>query len=620
MGAGVAINGTMAAAARRAVAAAVVVGCCGAAVARADTAWPAVSPEWLARGTAGGIAILPLVCWWIWVALWARTSDWICRDSTLLKLRPDWWTAWAVFPFAVLALAAWWIPWAAAGQLLMAVAWILPLFLYSRVRNPKLPEGMRVFTVGHARRSIAALLSSFGVKMKEPEKADDGLPHIALLATGAASPEENLAVQERAGKLPGFPALLTIMQEALASRASKVFLDIFPDGVRVRNEVDGLVGAARAVKPAPKSLGGKSKQPDTWEDATPFDAAAAKALVGAVEELATVPAAEAAEKQPGFDIEVAGKKRPCKLTIRTLKTSRQMVLALDEPPLAPKKLEDLGMSADMANQVRGLLTLEKGLFIVSSPPLTGCTTTFDTVLASTDRLIRDFVSVESGDDPPKEIQNIKQVRYSPKAGETAVAALAKAMLEYPRGVVARDVADAELAAKLVDLADDQTIVIMSIRAGDAIDAVQRLLALKVAREKLARSLIGSLAQRLVRKLCPQCGEGVPPTPDFLQRAGLTAEELPEIKKPSTFGGCRACYGRQFSGRTAIYELASGPTLRQQLATESEPKVLRQAAVKDGMRALLSEGLAAVAAGTTALEELQRVFAVKKEAGSPGAKK
>jgi len=630
MRAGVAINGAVraggrgsvaAAVARGAVASVVLLSCSAAApTAGADAAWPAVSPEWLARGTAGGIAILPLVCWWIWVALWARTSDWICRDSTLMKLRPDWWTGWAVFPFAAVALAAWWIPWSVLGQAAMAVAWILPLFLYSRVRNPKLPEGMRVFTVGHARRAVAAVLSSFGVKVKEPEKVDDGLPQVALLATKAASPEDNRALQERAATLPGYPAALKLMQEAVAARASKVFLDIFPDGVRVRNEVDGLAGPARAVKPAPKTLAGKSKQPDAWEDAAPFDAAAGTALVAAIAEIAAVQAAQAAEKAPGFDLEVAGKKRPCTLSSRTLKTSRQLVLALDEPPLAPKKLEDLGMSADMANRVRGLLTLEKGVFIVSSPPLAGCTTTFDAVLSSTDRLIRDFVSVENGDDPPKEIQNIKPVRYSPAAGEKPLVALAKALLEYPRGVVTRDLADAETAAKLVELADDQTFVILSIPAADAIDAIQRVLSLGVEREKLARSLIGSLSQRLVRKVCPQCAEGFPPPADFLQRSGLTAEELPEIKKPSSFGGCRACFGRQFSGRTAIYELASGPTLRQQLASESEPKVLRQAAVKDGMRVLLNEGFAAVAAGTTALEELQRVFAAKKEAGPPGAKK
>jgi type II secretory ATPase GspE/PulE/Tfp pilus assembly ATPase PilB-like protein len=401
-----------------------------------------------------------------------------------------------------------------------------------------------------------------------------------------------------------------------------VLLDIFPDGVKVRNEVDGIVGPARAFKPAPKTLTGKAKEPDAWEDATPFQAEAGKELVAAIRALAAVEVAEAAEKTPSFDLELAGKKRPCKLGMKTLATSRQLALALDEPPLAVKKIEDLGMPGDMANKVRGLLTLEKGIFIVSSPPLSGATTTFDAILASTDRLLRDFVSIESGDKPPAEIQNIKPVRFSAATGETPMTALKKALLEYPKAVVTRDLTDAETAAKLVELADDQTLVIVSIRAGDAIDAIHRLLALKVDREKLGRSLIGSLAQRLVRKLCPQCAEGLPPPAELLQRLKISAEELPEIKKASSHGGCRACYGRRYVGRTGLFELASGPALRQQLAAESDPKLLRQAAVKDGMRPLRDEGFSTVVAAKTSLEEVQRVFAPppKKEAGPAGVRK
>lgn len=592
-----------------------------AAVARAE-AWPTEPPGEYTQ-PAGGIAILPLLCWWGLIVLWARTSDWLRRDSALMKLRPDWWTGWGVFPFAVLALVAWWIPFSAAGIGIMAIAWLLPLWLYSRVRNPKVPESMRVFTVGHARRATAELLESLGAKKKDTKKADDGLPTVTFVATGAGSPEENQALQLKVPEMPGFPAAMKLMQEAVASRATKVLLDIFPDGIKVRNEVDAIVGPARALKRAPKSLTGKAKEPDTWEDAAPFDAEAGKDLVAAIRAVAAVEAAEAAQKTPSFDLEVAGKKRPCKLSMKTLATSRQLVLAFDEPPLAVKKLEDLGMSGDLATKVRGLLTLEKGIFIVSSPPLTGCTTTFDAVLASTDRLLRDFVSIEDGDRPPAEIQNIKQVRFSTAAGETPLTALKKALLEYPKAVVTRDLTDAETAAKLVELADDQTLVIMSIRAGDAIDAIQRLLALKVDREAVGRSLIGSLSQRLVRKLCPQCGEGMPPPAELLQRFSLTAEELPEIKKASSLGGCRGCYGRRYVGRTGLFELASGATLRQQLATGTDPKVFRQAAIKDGMRSLRDEGYSAVIAGKTSLEEVQRVFApppAKKEAGPAGLKK
>ncbi|MFM9196867.1 MAG: hypothetical protein ACKOWG_14215, partial [Planctomycetia bacterium] len=92
---------------------------------------------------------------------------------------------------------------------------------------------------------------------------------------------------------------------------------------------------------------------------------------------------------------------------------------------------------------------------------------------------------------------------------------------------------------------------------------------------------------------------------------------------SPHGGCPACAGRQFVGRTAIFELAAGPTVRQAIAKGVDAKVLRQAAVKDGMRSLPEEGLAAVAAGVSSLDEMQRIFAAKpakKEAGVAGPKK
>jgi type II secretory ATPase GspE/PulE/Tfp pilus assembly ATPase PilB-like protein len=264
--------------------------------------------------------------------------------------------------------------------------------------------------------------------------------------------------------------------------------------------------------------------------------------------------------------------------------------------------------------------LEKGLFVVSSPPATGCSTTFDMVLLSADRLLRDFVSIEDSGIPHEEVQNIKPVRYSAAAGEVPLSALKAALLEYPRAIVTRDLVDKEMAVKLAELANDQQFVIVCLQAADALDAVQKLLDMGIPREQLARCLLGSLSQRIIRKLCMKCGEVLPTPPELLQRLKVTAEELPEIKRASPHGGCRFCAGRQFVGRTAIFELAAGPTVRQAIAKEVDAKVLRQAAVKDGMRPLSEEGLAVVAAGLTSLDEMQRVFGTKKEAGTPAASK
>ena len=589
-------------------------------VARADGPWPGTSPEWLTRDAAGGLAILTLVCWWAWIAAWAATSAWIFRDSARFKIRPEFWTACAVFPFAACSLLAWWIPWSAAGQALMALAWLLPLFLYSRVRNPKAPPAESIFTIAHLRRAWSAGLKLMGVKVKAPAIVDNGLPWVTLVATAAETPEENQKWQEGAAAMPGFETAKKLLQEAAAARASTMIIEAAADGIRVGHAVDGVTGPSRAVK-TPAKGSGKSNQAEVWADAPPLDAAIGNAGLAVLRTIAGAEAAKlSGEKDSGFTIEVDGKKRPCRLSTRATKTAKQVVITIEIPPFAPKKLEDLGMSGAMAARVRELIALEKGLFVVSSPPATGCSTTFDMVLLSTDRLLRDFVSIEDSGSHHQEVQNIKPVRYSAAAGEAPLTALKAAMLEYPRAIVTRDLLDKELAGKLVELANDQQFVIVSLQATDALDAVQKLIDLGIPRDQLARCLLGSLSQRLIRKLCTKCGEPLPTPPELLQRLKKTAEELPEIKRASPHGGCRFCAGRQFIGRTAIYELAAGPTLRQAIAQQVDVKVLRQAAFKDGMRPLSDEGLAVVATGLTPLDEVQRVFAAKKEAGAVAGSK
>ena len=371
----------------------------------------------------------------------------------------------------------------------------------------------------------------------------------------------------------------------------------------------------------PAKGSGKSKQPEVWGDAPPLDATIGNAALAVLRTIAGADAAKlSGEKDSGFTIEVDGKKRPCRLSTRATKTAKQVVISMETPPFAPKKLEDLGMSAAIARRVRELVSLEKGLFVVSSPPGTGCSTTFDMVLSSTDRLVRDFVSIEDSCIPHQEVQNIKPVRYSGSAGESPMAALKQALLEYPRAVVTRDLVDKELAVKLVELANDQQLVIVSLQAADALDAVQKLLDMGIPQDQLARCLLGSLSQRLMRKLCTKCGEALPTPPELLQRLKTTAEELPEIKRSSPHGGCRFCAGRQFIGRTGLFELAAGSTVRQAIAQHVDPKILRQAAVKDGMHPLSDEGLAFVATGLSSLDEMQRVFSSKKEAGTPAVAK
>jgi type II secretory ATPase GspE/PulE/Tfp pilus assembly ATPase PilB-like protein len=327
-----------------------------------------------------------------------------------------------------------------------------------------------------------------------------------------------------------------------------------------------------------------------------------------------------------FVMQVDGKPRICKLLVRGTTAGERAIVQFDAPATVYKKLADLGMPADLVTRMEKLLALEAGIIVLSSPPASGLTTTFDVVVLSADRLLRDFISLEDAAAPPREIQNVKPVRFDSRTGVSPLDALAPALREYPRAIVTRDIRDKPLLAELVRLATDSNmLVIMSMKATDATDAATRLVAAGLQPEHLARTLLGSLSQRLIRKLCPKCREEFPPPPELMARLKATPEQLSGMRQASP-EGCRVCGGTGYLGRTAIFELASGSTFRQALAGNAPDKLLRQAAIKDGMKPFADAALAAVLEGVTSLEERQRALApaagiapAAKPATKPAAK-
>jgi len=294
---------------------------------------------------------------------------------------------------------------------------------------------------------------------------------------------------------------------------------------------------------------------------------------------------------------------------------------IDPPATIFKKLPDLGMPAALAEKLVGLTAVEKGLILVSSPPGSGLTTTFDLILLSADRLLRDFISIEDAATPSREIQNVKAVPYDARTGVTPLAALEGVLRTYPNVLITRDVRDKQLVVKLLELAADDKFVIMSLKATDATDAIPRILACGVPANTLATTLVGSVSQRMVRKLCPKCREEYPPEPEplpkVLAQLKLTPEQRGHVRKASPHG-CRLCSGTGYLGRVAIFELASGPTVRKAVAAGTDAATLRKAALQDGMTPLVEAGKALVLEGVTSIEEIQRVFAAAQPQQPPPA--
>jgi len=567
--------------------------------------WPAPNPQWATRETGGGLSILPLVCWWLQVVGWAMTSDWITRDSAKLGIRPNLWGALAAFPFTVAALLAWVIPSSIAGQVIMALAWLVPALVYAGQHNAKAGKSDKVLTSGHMRRLLSRFLAQFGVKMEAEVEPVEALPPLTFQAAGGKSADDNKERLERAMATEGIEEAKKILQMAVSSRASTVLMEWSPTDVNVRHEVDGVWMPRRM-----QASGGSRRRAEVWADEPPMERHAADAALLSMKVLCGLDPKERRGRLAGtFAVQAEGKPRTCKLMVQSAPTGEQALIHVDTPTVVFKSMGDLGVPKPISDTISHLLGLEKGLVLLSSPAASGLSTTFDVVVSSADRLLRDFISIEDAAAPPREIQNVKPVRFDARANVTPAAALEAAMREYPSGIVTRDLRDKELALELIKHADDSKLVVMSLRASDAIDAVSKLLAVGIPPDLLARTLLGSLSQRLVRKICPKCREEIETTPEMLAKFKKTKEELPTFKRPSETG-CRICSGTSYFGRTAIFELASGETLRMAIAKKADAQVLRQAAAKDGLKPMRDEGMRLVLDGTTAMEEMQRIFAPK----------
>ena len=567
--------------------------------------WPEPLPQWATRETGGGLSILPLVCWWLQVVGWAMTSDWITRDSAKLGIRPNLWGALAAFPFTVAALLAWVIPSSIAGQVIMALAWLVPALVYAGQHNAKVGKSDKVLTSGHMRRLLSRFLAQFGIKMEAEVEPVEALPPLTFQPVGGKSADDNKGRLERSLATEGIEEAKKILQMAVSSRASTVLMEWSPTDVNLRHEVDGVWMPRRM-----KASGGSRRRAEVWADEPPMERHAAEAALLSLKVLCGLDPKERRGRLAGtFAVEVEGKPRTCKLMVQSAPTGEQVLIGVDTPTVVFKSMGDLGVPKPISDTISRLLGLEKGLVVLSSPAASGLSTTFDVVVSAADRLLRDFISIEDAAAPPREIQNVKPVRFDARANVTPLTALEAAMREYPSGIVTRDLRDKELALELIKHADDSKLVVISLRASDAIDAVSKLLAVGIPPDLLARTLLGSLSQRLVRKICPKCREEIETTPEMLAKFKKTKEELPTFKRPSETG-CRICSGTSYFGRTAIFELASGETLRMAIAKKADAQVLRQAAAKDGLKPMRDEGMRLVLDGTTAMEEMQRIFAPK----------
>jgi len=294
------------------------------------------------------------------------------------------------------------------------------------------------------------------------------------------------------------------------------------------------------------------------------------------------------------------------MRLSTLPTAfgEKLVMRIFDPDNAVKGLDELGFTSHDAERWGKLVAQPHGIILVTGPTGSGKTTTLYSTLK---RLATEEVNVCTVEDPIEMIEpafNQTQVQASIDFGFAE--GLRALMRQDPDIIMVGEIRDLETAEMAIQAALTGHLVFSTLHTNDSVSAVTRLLDLGVPAYLINATVIGVLAQRLVRTLCPQCK-----VPD----AEAQVDSLNEIVKPWRLSGqarpyrpvgCLDCRNTGFRGRAGLYELLIlSESVRQHLHPQLDAPALRRQAVQEGLRPLRLAGAMKVAEGMTTLEEVLR---------------
>jgi type IV pilus assembly protein PilB len=281
----------------------------------------------------------------------------------------------------------------------------------------------------------------------------------------------------------------------------------------------------------------------------------------------------------------------------------KMVLRLLSKTAMILSLESLGFSRENLEKFRSLVKLPNGIVLVTGPTGSGKTTTLYAGLNEMKSIGRNITTVEN----PVEykLDLINQVQVVAERGLTFAAALRAILRQDPNVVLIGEIRDAETGTIATEAALTGHLVLSTMHTNDAVGAIPRMINLGVEPFWVSASVVGVLAQRLVRRLCPRCYEEYEPDTAKLETAGLLNLPLgTTLFRPR---GCSSCNGIGYKGRAAIHEvLVVTDEMRDLIFGEVTTTKLRALAVKEGFRNMYFDGLQKALAGITSLEEVLRV--------------
>jgi len=424
--------------------------------------------------------------------------------------------------------------------------------------------------------SLDAFYGSRGAVMRRildvVQEEEDETPASTAPETGEVSQLKDLAQDS------GIIQLVTMLIEnAVHDRCSDIHVEPFEHSVRVRYRVDGILHESQSF---PKRM-----QP---------------AISSRLKLMAQMNIAERRLPQDGR-IKGTYDGKEIDLRVSTLPTvhGESIVMRILDKSSAFYTLEELGFTEDLREIYEKLIRLPYGMFLITGPTGSGKTTTLYGSLDKINTPDKKIITVEE----PVEYQlpGVNQIQVRSKIGLTFSTGLRHIVRQDPDVIMVGEIRDVETAGIAIHAALTGHLLFSTLHTNDAPGAITRLMDMGVESFLVSSTLIGVMAQRLVRKICPDCREAYLPGDDVSAVFGHPVEKLYRGR------GCQTCKGSGYKGRIGIFELLPvDEGLRLLIVENATSARLKEYAINRGMRTLREDGLLKVLNGSTTLDEVMRV--------------
>jgi general secretion pathway protein E len=398
--------------------------------------------------------------------------------------------------------------------------------------------------------------------------------------------EEDLEhLKDLASEAPVIKMVNLIMQRAIEMRASDIHIEPFEQTLKVRLRIDGVLQDINA--PPVKSTA---------------------AVISRIKIMAKLNIAERRLPQDGrIKVQMLGKELDLRVSTIPTMYGESVVIRLLDKESTVFDFESLGFSGNHLYQFVDVLAQPHGIILITGPTGSGKSTSLYAALKLLNTSERKIITVE---DPVEyQLEGINQIQAKPQIGLTFASALRSIVRQDPDVIMIGEMRDLETAKIAVQSALTGHLVLSTLHTNDAAGGITRLLDMGLEEYLLTSTVNGILAQRLVRKLCPECKESYVASPLVVEDRHLR-RFVPEgdvvLYKPV---GCPACGGLGYRGRLAIIEfLPMTDPIRKLIMAHEEAGAIHKLAIEQGMTTMSDDGLRKAIEGITTLEEVMRVTA------------